>query len=89
MGDLDRNILPTERAISVLANMLSKWDGKSNLDLIWGPEFNVEVLEISSNDLQVVASSDIELVQEGNILKIIHKEDNADRFKKICEAKLS
>jgi hypothetical protein len=61
LGSLEHKILPTEQAIETLATkiqeMLDNWDGKSDLDLIWGPELTVETHPVTGEELNVITKS--------------------------------
>lgn len=75
LGSLDPCILPSESAVCRLAKMLEQLREMpgGTVDLIWGPELNVEVVEVDADQLQVVASADIEVRQDGKMLRITHK----------------
>ncbi len=53
LGDLDRNILPTPQAMQRLAEILSQ----NPTDIIWGPELNVEVIQIDDNENKTIVTS--------------------------------
>lgn len=54
LGDLNRMILPSKEEVDEFEKTLKDWDGKSSLDIIWGPTLNVIELDVSEGDVHVV-----------------------------------
>jgi hypothetical protein len=54
LGDLDHRIYPTEAAVARLEGILSKWDKKSPLDIIWGPELKLEVHYLTADEIHAI-----------------------------------
>lgn len=46
LGSLEHKILPTKDTIQKLVEMLSEWDGQSDLDLVWGPDLQVQQFDL-------------------------------------------
>ncbi len=59
LGSLEHKILPTPAAIQKLADLLVQWDGKSDLDIIWGPELTVEQFDVGPGGIDVVGGPTI------------------------------
>jgi hypothetical protein len=57
LGSLEHRIIPTQDTINKFADMLVKWDGKSDLDLIWGPDIQVECFYVTANDIDFLRKS--------------------------------
>jgi hypothetical protein len=62
LGDLDKGLLPTDAAISKLADILLSNPGGGSFDLIWGPELNFE--DASTNVHQFLGGSKYEPVYD-------------------------
>jgi len=57
LGSLEHKIFPTEEVVQRLADILRKWDGESDLDLIWGPDIQVECFYVTANDIDFLRKS--------------------------------
>ncbi|SVC20084.1 uncharacterized protein METZ01_LOCUS272938, partial [marine metagenome] len=62
LGDLDKGLLPTDAAISKLADILLSNPGGGSFDLIWGPELNFQ--DASTNVHQFLGGSKYEPVYD-------------------------
>lgn len=60
LGNLEHRILPTKEAIDRLADILMKWDGKSDLDLIWSPDISMEQVDLDTNAIDIIVPEDVE-----------------------------
>lgn len=64
LGSLEHRIYPTQEAINKLQECLNKWDKKTDLDLIWGPELSMEQHLVSEDGINVIISSpDVKIVK--------------------------
>ena len=54
LGSLEHKILPSDNAMGKLGEILKNWDGKSDLDLIWGPDISVEVINTHPDDVNYI-----------------------------------
>ncbi len=64
LGSLEHRIYPTEKAVARLAELLKGWDGKSDLDIIWGPDIECEEHLISGDEITGIASHpDIKIIR--------------------------
>lgn len=54
LGDKEKNILPTKEAVTKLADILSKWDRQSDLDIVWDDFLRVEQFDLHDGDLDMV-----------------------------------
>ncbi len=67
LGSLEHNIMPTDKTIGKLAEILQKNNGTLT-DLIWGPEIDVQVVE--EGELDIIAVPDPENEQWLQRIKI-------------------
>jgi hypothetical protein len=71
LGSLEHRIYPTEESIKKLQECLNKWDGKSDLDLIWGPELSMEQHYVTEDGINAIVScSDVKDDYEKQIQNI-------------------
>lgn len=54
LGSLEHGLCPSHETMQKLADILNNWDGKADLDLIWGPDISVEEFEIGEEDVNLV-----------------------------------
>jgi hypothetical protein len=70
LGSLEHRIYPTQEAINKLQECLNKWDGKSDLNLIWGPELSMEQHLVSEDGINAIISSpDVKIVSNNDYAK--------------------
>jgi hypothetical protein len=65
LGSLEHRILPNDAAFDKLETMLSGWDGKSDLDVLWGPDLQCQVVDVDLNGVSfdaIQTDSGIKLV---------------------------
>ena len=56
LGDRDNHRYPTDKCVERLADILCKWDQKSDLDLIWGPDLTLQQFDIDApQNVDVIA----------------------------------
>lgn len=55
LGSLEHRMVPNQAAIERLANILKDWDGKSDLEIIWGPELRLTQYVADPNDRNVIS----------------------------------
>ena len=74
-------IKPTQKDVDILLGLLSKWNGKDNLDIIWGGPISVQQLDITTNDIDMVLQpgdakvEDIKIGDDGKMTaRIVCKE---------------
>jgi hypothetical protein len=72
LGRLDANhkLFPTKEAIDALADMLRKWDGKGDIEIIWGPDLEVTQFDADTNGVEIVAGPGIRLCRDGKVIKV-------------------
>lgn len=58
LGNLEHKIIPSKEAIETLAGIISQWDGKENLHVVWGPDLEVQVVSVLPGDIHVVYDVD-------------------------------
>jgi hypothetical protein len=54
LGDLEKQIYPTEKSVGMLHDLIKNWDGISDLDIIWGPELSVQQFDLHRDDVDAV-----------------------------------
>ena len=57
LGSLEHKILPTTEAVEKLSSLLSDWDGKTTLDIIWGPDLQVDQYDLGNGTDIVLPAS--------------------------------
>lgn len=65
LGNLDKGIIPSKETIDRLAELLKQTNGET-VDIIWGPEIEVQCVEVTPEAIdligQVVSETDKEIV---------------------------
>lgn len=67
LGSTEHRIYPTDTAIHTLTDILNSIREPGG-DIIWGPDINVELVEIDDSDMNVVVSDFV--LNEENVCKI-------------------
>jgi hypothetical protein len=58
LGNLEHKVMPTDTTMQRLADILTKWDGTSDLDLIWDPSIEVQQLDVTDNTVDIILPVD-------------------------------
>lgn len=72
LGSLEHRIMPTQQGLNKLRNILKESTAKSGeIDIVWGPELNVELIEIEDDVKNYI-------VNEEGKLELIEPNDEVD-----------
>ncbi len=72
LGSLEHRITPTQQGLNKLRNILKESTAKSGeIDIVWGPELNVELIEIEDDVKNYI-------VNEEGKLELIEPNDEVD-----------
>ncbi len=72
LGSLEHRIMPTQQGLNKLRNVLKESTAKSGeIDIVWGPELNVELIEIEDDVKNYI-------VNEEGKLELIEPNDEVD-----------
>jgi len=69
LGSLEHRIYPTQAAIDNLTKIISAWDKKSPLDIIWGPELQLEVHYLTADGIDAIAlNPEVRIVKSEDVI---------------------
>lgn len=78
LGSLEHKVWPKTESLDKLTLMLSKWDGKDDLDIIWGPDLELISVESNNDDIDVIQLPDGQkhIIVRGDKTQVfVHKEE--------------
>lgn len=69
LGSVEHGIYPPQTTINYLAELLSKYDGSADMDLVWGPDLSCIELK-GDGEPNIVCGPGLRILRNGNVVTI-------------------